>query len=135
MLLRIIALIFKNICTYRSVSWSEDTDSSKCLYTITCSSSRGILIRRFSEAIHVQSFVKLLIVWVLLQIWLFFLVYIPSLYTKTIFKQDLPCLMTILQICQIYVKWAFSGRNVFDSWCNIARLNEMLTFFSLSKRE
>lgn len=64
----------------------------------------------------------------------FFLVYIVSLYTKTIFKQDLPGLMTILQICQIYVKWAYSGRNVFDSWCNIARLNEILTFVSLSKR-
>lgn len=71
---------------------------------------------RFSEAIHLG----------------LFLVYISPLYTQTVFKLDLLGLVTNLQTVKSTLNKRNTGRNLFESRCNIARLNERLAYFSLS---
>lgn len=96
------ALIFKDILTYCSVSWSKDTSFSLMfIYNYMFIMQRNT-DWRFSEAIHLLKCVGFIAKL------FFFLVYISSLYTKTVFKQDLPGFVTNLQT----VKSTLNKRNL-----------------------
>lgn len=122
------ALIFKDIFTYRSVSWSKDTSFNHMFIYNYMFIMQMNTDWRFSEAIHLLKCVGFIAKLGL------FLVYISPLYTQTVFKLDLLGLVTNLQTVKSTLNKRNTGRNLFESRCNIARLNERLAYFSLTNR-